>query len=170
MISNITHSELYRDLVVEHARAPRMSGRLEKPFQHVQLENSLCGDRIELWLRMSAGGTVDEIRHTTEGCALCIAAASMMCVRVVGLQMPEIAGVHAMFSALVTGESDNEALGDLLSFAGLANYPSRRRCALLPWEALQAALVSAIDEAPKSQVHTKMGVSAVAIADTSRDS
>ncbi|MEO8459727.1 MAG: Fe-S cluster assembly sulfur transfer protein SufU [Dokdonella sp.] len=157
MTSDVSHGELYRDIIIEHARAPRGLGRLGSPCRHARVHNTLCGDRIDLWLQLSTDRRISKICHETEGCALCIAAASMLCVRVVGARACEIASMHTKFSALVAGESDEHELGDLRAFAGLASYSSRRRCALLPWEALQSALVADIDD----DAHSHAGVGMV---------
>ncbi|MDA2986810.1 MAG: SUF system NifU family Fe-S cluster assembly protein, partial [Actinomycetota bacterium] len=40
-------------------------------------------------------------------------------------------------------EPDEEVLGDGVAFVGVAKYPARIKCALLPWMALQDAQVKA---------------------------
>jgi nitrogen fixation NifU-like protein len=46
--------------------------------------------------------------------------------------------------------SDNGAglSGDLAAFGGVSQYPSRIRCATLPWKTLRAALEAAPGTAP----------------------
>ena len=44
---------------------------------------------------------------------------------------------------IMTGKGDEEGLGKLAVFAGVHKFPSRVKCAILPWHTLHAALNSA---------------------------
>ena len=58
-----------------------------------------------------------------------------------GLDAAQAAEIEEGLAALVHGESVPVQLdGRLQAFAPLAELPSRRRCALLAWEALREAL------------------------------
>ena len=65
---------------------------------------------------------------------------------------------HAAFTEMVTGrgqvEPDEELLEDGVAFAGVARYPARVKCALLPWMAFKdAAARAAADEADQEVRH-----------------
>lgn len=49
----------------------------------------------------------------------------------------------ARFAAMMSGDRDaamDESLGDLRALSGVARYPMRIKCALLPWQALEAGI------------------------------
>jgi len=62
-----------------------------------------------------------------------------------------VAGIHEAFVALMQGrgqvEPDEDVLGDGIAFAGVAKFPARVKCALLPWMAFKDAAVRAGVEA-----------------------
>ena len=139
MSTTESFAALYRELVLDHGRAPRHVGALPDHTHRAEAVNALCGDRVVLELRLDARGHIETLRHHTEGCLLCTASASLMADDVTGR---DAAAVAARLLALQTAirRGDGEDLGELGALAGVSAHPARHRCVLLPWEALQAAL------------------------------
>jgi nitrogen fixation protein NifU and related proteins len=135
------YQSLYRDLVLAHAREPRHAAPVPPPYLRAEVHNTLCGDRVGISLKLDAHGRIAAIGHDGEGCALCVASASLMCEHVLGSDRAAVMQVHAALQPMLQGDqADDAVLGDLAALAGVAAYPSRRRCVLLPWEALLQAL------------------------------
>ena len=134
-------TELYGEMVVEHKRAPRNFGALAAPTHQARGHNPQCGDELEVQLEVD-GGTLKNIRYRGQGCAICIASASMMSEAVKGRTVEHAAQLQQRFRAVLTGQLEPEAadLGKLVSLAGVGRYPSRIKCALLGWHALMHAL------------------------------
>jgi len=134
-------NDLYQEVVLEHKRAPRNFGHLEQPTHQAQGTNPSCGDRISVELQL-AGGTVEDIRFTGQACAICMASTSMMTEAVKGREVAAAQQLQQHFRAVLTGEEDPEEapLGKLVSLAGVRQYPSRIKCALLGWHALMHAI------------------------------
>jgi len=133
---------LYRDIVLDHHRAPRRHGALAAPSHACDGVNALCGDSLRLELRVEHGRIVD-YRFRGECCAITTATASLLGERVQGLAVESIAPLQQAFAELIAGGAADPALGDLAALAELARYPARRKCALLPWAALSGALAGA---------------------------
>jgi nitrogen fixation NifU-like protein len=139
----MTASSLYQEIVLEHSRAPRNFGGLEAHTHAADGDNPLCGDALRFELRV-IDERIAEIRFRGEGCAIARATASMLSERVAGLGAAETAILETSFARVVSGEIDSDAtLGDLNALAALAKYPTRRKCALLPFATLRAALAGA---------------------------
>ena len=136
------YQNLYRDLVLAHAREPRHAAPVPPPCLQAEAHNTLCGDCVGISLKLDADGRIAAIGHDGEGCVLCVASASLMCEHVLGNDRAAVMLTHAALQPVLhgDGEGDDAALGDLVALAGVAAYPSRRRCVLLPWEALLQAL------------------------------
>ena len=141
MDSDDAFAALYRNAVLDHGRAPRATGALAAPTHRSALHNALCGDRIDLDLQLDARGCIVALAHRTCGCLLCTASASLMAEAVQGLDAPAAA---ARRDALCVGiqRGNGEGLGALGALTGVSATPSRHRCVLLPWEALDAALAA----------------------------
>ena len=132
--------ELYQRAILGHNRKPRNTGPLDKA-PHAEGNNPICGDRVTVYV-----GIADDVvtRATFEGlgCAICIASASLMTESVRGKTLQEVAALSGRLRDLVTGAPDSplDDLGDLTALAGVRRFPVRAMCALLPWQALHAAL------------------------------
>jgi len=133
-------SELYQRIVLEHSRAPRHFGALIAPTHQSEGANPLCGDTLHVELRV-VDGRVVEIAFRGEACAIAKATASMLGEAAARLDADGVAQLEARFARLICGELEgDDTLGDLNALAALAHYPSRRKCALLPFATLRAAL------------------------------
>jgi nitrogen fixation protein NifU and related proteins len=138
---NETLDGLYEDVVLEHKRAPRHFGTLPEATHSARGRNPQCGDEVQVQLRLE-GGTVRDVCFNGQGCAICMASASMMTEAVLGRDEEAVRAMHEHFRAVLTGQEEPGAapLGKLVSLAGVRRYPSRIKCALLGWHALMHAL------------------------------
>ena len=135
--------DLYQEVILDHNKRPRNFGVLEGGSQAAG-HNPMCGDRVSVYVRMESG-RVAEARFTGNGCAISKASASMMTEAVTGHTAEEVRGMFSTFQEMVTGkcEADDEKVGKLVVLSGVSEYPSRVKCAMLAWHALQAAIEGA---------------------------
>jgi nitrogen fixation NifU-like protein len=133
--------DLYQDLVLEHKRAPRHFGALDAPTNEARGRNPQCGDDVRVQLRVDDDRVAD-VAFEGQGCAICIASASMMSEAVMKQDLDTVRALHERFRAVLTGAAEPEEsnLGKLVSLAGVRRYPNRIKCALLGWHALMHAL------------------------------
>jgi nitrogen fixation NifU-like protein len=133
-------AELYQKLLVDHGKRPRNFGPLPGADRSAEGGNPLCGDELTLRLKLS-GERIERIAFEGAGCAVCLASASLLTLAVKGSLPHEATRLAAEVAALVEGRGvDQAALGDLIALSGVARFPARRKCALLAWRALEAAL------------------------------
>ena len=135
-------SALYQELILDHYRRPRNKGTLEHPTHAVSLTNPLCGDEIDLQLRVE-GGVIKDVGFVGRGCSISQASASMMTQLLKDHTLAEAVGLAGRMSAMMQGDeaaARDKALGDLRALAGVAKFPVRIKCALLPWNALSDAV------------------------------
>ena len=135
---------LYQERILEHYRKPRNMGPLQGATSSAKQSNPLCGDSVEVYV-VVASDVVTRAGFTGEGCSIMRATASMMTELVRGKTLRELRELSRGFTRVISGNGDakdSEALGDLSAFSTLHRVPARARCAMLPWEALEAALGS----------------------------
>jgi nitrogen fixation NifU-like protein len=136
----MTAAVLYTRTVLEHQRAPRNFGLLEGHSHAADGANPLCGDTLHVEL-VCDGERVRAMRFRGDACAIAIAAASMLSELVVGMSAADIVRIEATFARLVAGEIErDESLAQLNTMRELAHHPARRKCALLAFATLRAAL------------------------------
>jgi nitrogen fixation protein NifU and related proteins len=133
--------ELYRDVILDHNRAPRNYGRLEPADAAADGHNPLCGDKLHVTLRLQ-GESVADVRFEGQGCAISVASASLMSEAIKGHSRAEVDALYQRVHALLTGRAppNGSDLGKLLALAGVAEFPARVKCASLCWHTLHAAL------------------------------
>ena len=115
---------IYKETILDHYRHPRNYGDLPNANARAKDSNVLCGDVVEMQLRIDAN-RIDEARFRGEGCAISIATASMLTEFAKGKSIREI-----------------KKLGkeELIKLLGADPGPGRIECALLGLEVLKAAI------------------------------
>lgn len=135
--------DLYQELILDHQRRPRNFKVLEPHDRSVRGHNPLCGDELVLFLKLD-GGVVTDVGFQGTGCAISKASASMMTERIKGRTIEEVNDVFRRFHHMLTvgdaSEEDQEALGKLVVFGGVREFPARVKCATLSWQTLMSAL------------------------------
>jgi nitrogen fixation NifU-like protein len=149
--------DLYREIILDHYRAPRNRGELPVPPAHrVEGFNPLCGDEVVLFLEVE-GGVVKDVKIAGQGCSISQASTSMMSAAVKGKPVAEARKLIQAFKALMSiheskigGESedveleadelDGVRLGDLEALQGVVKFPVRIKCATLAWNTLAQGL------------------------------
>ncbi len=140
---------LYQEIILDHYKNPHHAG-LREPFEaEVHHVNPTCGDEVTLRVHVS-DGTVSDVSYDAVGCSISQAATSVMTDLVIGKSVDEAMKVHGEFLTLMQGkgtvEPDEDVLEDGIAFAGVAKFPARVKCALLPWMAWKDATNRALEE------------------------
>lgn len=117
-------TDIYKETILDHYRHPRNYGDLPDANAHARDANNLCGDVIEMQVRVNAN-MINDVRFRGEGCAISIATASMLTEFSKGKTVPEV-----------------KKLGkdDLIRLLGADPGPARIECALLALGVLKAAM------------------------------
>ena len=135
-------SDLYQEILLEHNLRPRNFRNLEDATHHADGFNPLCGDQISLQLRCCEG-KVEDACFQGHGCAISRASASLLTQAIKGGTSEEARAMFDEFHRMLTepdAELDYDLLGDLEMLAGVIAYPTRIKCAILPWHTLKAAM------------------------------
>jgi len=137
-------SALYQELILDHYRRPRNKGTLEQPTHSAALNNPLCGDEIDLQLRLE-GDVIKDVRFVSRGCSISQAAASMMSQIVKEKRLVDALALGDRMTAMMHGDqgaATDKTLGDSRALSGVSKFPVRVKCAMLPWNALKEATKS----------------------------
>jgi nitrogen fixation NifU-like protein len=134
-------NKLYDDVVMDHIK----NARNYRPLADAELWaaglNVLCGDSMTVYVKLG-GEAIAETGFQCECCGVSMASASIMTEAVIGRALGEVKALHEAVVTALEGGADT--LGDWDAGRAIVEavraYPSRRRCALLPWVTLAAAL------------------------------
>lgn len=136
-------SALYQEMILDHYRKPRNKGTMENADRTVAMRNPLCGDEVDLQVKLSPD-SIEDVKFTGRGCSISQASASMMTQLVKGKSPSEAEDLRKKFRQMIMGDqslASDASLGSLRSLVGVSRFPARVRCALLAWNALEKAII-----------------------------
>jgi nitrogen fixation protein NifU and related proteins len=130
----------YDEFVMDHIKNARNYRVLENADHELPAVNPMCGDRMAVQISI-ARGCVEDAAFQCECCGISMASASMMTEWVRGRSLEEAVRYArdlverlADHGDAVPGENSDM---ERALFAIVREYPSRARCAALPWRALE---------------------------------
>lgn len=120
--------QIYRELILELYRHPLNYGTIENADAHAKDSNPLCGDEVEIFIKIDKEGKILEVKHNSHGCAISQASTSLLTEMLKGKTIQEAASLDK--SSILKALGDPE-LGSV-----------RIKCALLPLKVLKLAAYS----------------------------
>ena len=135
-------SALYQEVILDHYRRPRNRGTLAEPTGSASLRNPLCGDEVYVQVTVQDGRVAD-VKFGGRGCSISQASASMMTELVKGRTPDEVHALGERFAKMIRGDAEaakDQALGQARALSGVSRFPTRVRCALIAWEAMERAV------------------------------
>ena len=150
--------QLYQDIILEHGKSPRNFGKCEKYTHKAKGHNPLCGDQVQVYLKLNNEKKVEDLTFEGSGCAISIASTSIMTELVKGKSSETTKKIVYDFlnmikntSEIKSNDLDEDQKTKIMSLSGVKQYPMRVKCATLAWHTLN----SAIDE-KKDEVNTEI--------------
>ncbi|MGD0751727.1 MAG: Fe-S cluster assembly sulfur transfer protein SufU [Anaerolineales bacterium] len=117
--------DLYRELIIDHYKNPQYRGHLDPNDIHFEDDNPLCGDHIEVTLRVDGEGKVTDGRFDGKGCAISQASADLLIESIIGKPVEDVKKLSKQ---------------DVLDLLGIELGPVRLKCALLSLKVLKAGV------------------------------
>jgi nitrogen fixation protein NifU and related proteins len=150
--------ELYQDIILEHGKSPRNFGKCKNYNHEAKGHNPLCGDQVQVYMKLNENKKVEELTFEGSGCAISIASTSIMTELVKGKTFKSAKNIVDEFLKMIkTGENikTNELNEDqktkIMSLSGVKQYPMRVKCATLSWHTLVSAM-----EGNEKEVNTEI--------------
>lgn len=117
--------DLYREVIIEHYKNPSYRGKLDPHDISFADNNPLCGDHIQIDLRVNAEGIVTEAMFDGHGCAISQASADLLMEEIIGKSLESVKKMNKQ---------------DILDLLGIDLGPVRLKCALLSLKVLKAGV------------------------------
>lgn len=134
---------MYQEALLAHHRAPQNRREIESPSGRAARKNPVCGDEITVMVVLD-GDIVRDVSFGGRGCSIATASASMMTTAVCGFPVAQALAVADAVDRMLHASAESEAEAalpeSLTPLRGVAPFPGRHGCALLPWQALREAL------------------------------
>lgn len=116
---------IYKENILDHYKNPRNKGSLENSdIKHIEF-NPLCGDQIEITIKLD-GRKISDMKFSGHGCAVSQSSASMLTEKVKSLNLND--------AEKITKE-------DIIEMLGIPISPTRLKCALLCLDTLKNGIL-----------------------------
>lgn len=117
--------DLYREVIIEHYKNPSYRGHLDPHDFSFEDSNPLCGDHIQIDLRVDENNQVTDARFDGHGCAISQASADLLLESIIGKSTDDVKKMGKQ---------------DILDMLGIDLGPVRLKCALLSLKVLKAGV------------------------------
>jgi len=131
---------LYQEKILAFARSSRESEVVADADATATVSNPVCGDRVEVRLKLDENNIVTAASTDVRGCALCEAGAGLFVNMAPGLESASLSGLHANFSGWLAGGDENDVSPPMQDFHPVRNIRNRHKCVLLAFEAAARAV------------------------------
>ena len=130
--------ELYQEIILEHGKNPRNLRKAEGFNKNAKGNNPLCGDNVNVYLKLNGQKIVEDASFEGSGCAISMASASIMTDLIKGKNEHEAKEIVEDFLGMIkeNPELKSEYLSEdektkLMCLSGVKQYPMRVKCAHL---------------------------------------
>jgi nitrogen fixation NifU-like protein len=119
-------ADIYKELILDYYRNPRNFGKLDRFDISSHDTNPLCGDEIDIQIKVGDGNKIEQIKFFGKGCAISQASASMLTELAKGKDLTWVKQL---------------AKEDILKMLGTPDLgPTRIKCALLGMKVLKTGV------------------------------
>ena len=131
---------LYQEKILAFARSSRENEVVPDADATATVSNPVCGDRVEVRLKLDENNIVTAASTDVRGCALCEAGAGLFVNMAPGLESASLSRLHANFSGWLAGDDEKDVSSPMQDFHPVRNIRNRHKCVLLAFEAAARAV------------------------------
>ncbi len=122
----MSSEQMYQEIILDYFRNPRNKGVIEGTHAHAHDVNTSCGDEMTITLAVD-NDTITDAKFDGSGCAISLAAASMLAESLVGKTVKQAATMDKQ---------------EVLTMLNVPISGMRLKCALLGYKVMKMALVA----------------------------
>ena len=134
--------ELRREIILDNYQNPMNKGLLNDPhYVRENTNNESCIDNLDIEIKV-----IEDIRFDGEACAISTSATSIMIKMLVGKSVNEARKILQNYDNMIEEKPyERGLLGELVVFDEIYKQPNRKKCALLPRDAI-VKMLNRLDE------------------------
>ncbi len=139
--------ELYQEIILDHGKNPRNKGKCHNFNRDAKAHNTLCGDKVHIYVRLENNEKIKDLSFEGEGCAISLASASILTDILKGKDLALTKKISENFLNMIKNKTKitlnsltEDQVTTITSLSGVQNFPMRVKCATMAWHALLSAL------------------------------
>ncbi len=117
---------IYKENILDHYKDPRNKGSIENPDIKHREFNPLCGDQIEITIKLNGNKSIKDIKFSGHGCAISQSSASMLTERVKDMSLED---------------ANKVSKEDIIEMLSIPISPTRLKCAILSLDTLKNGIL-----------------------------
>ncbi len=131
-------ANLKREIILDNYNNPQNKGLVDdNSYKKVNSRNESCVDNITVSAKVEGDKIVD-VKFDGDACAICTSCSSVMTKELKGKTIDEAELIIDNFNRMINElPYDEELLGELNIYNEVYKQPSRKKCALLPMDAMK---------------------------------
>lgn len=133
--------ETRREIILDNYQNPMNKGLVDDDSYILKnTNNESCIDNIDMMLK-SEDGIIKDIVFDGEACAICTSATSIIIRNLIGKSLEDAEKIIQNYQNMINEkEYDQNLLGELNVYDEIYMQPNRKKCALLPSDAVEKIL------------------------------
>ena len=134
-------SNLKREIIVDNYQNPVNRKKIDDDsFIVASTISDSCIDNITLYVKFK-GDIIMDIYFDGEACAITTSATSIMIKMFIGRTIDYANKIMENYYSMIDeGKYDEELLGELNAYDGIAKQPNRKKCAIFPFETFKKVI------------------------------
>ena len=135
-------NDLRRTIIIDNFQNPTNKKTIEDDsFINANTHSDSCIDNVTLFVKFN-GDIIEDVYFDGEACAITTSATSIMIQKIIGKTIDEaLALMDNYYNMLDEKEYDSDSLEELNAYDEMYKQPSRKKCAMLPFETLRKAIL-----------------------------
>ncbi len=133
--------ETKREIILDNYQNPMNKGLKEDDsYIFENTNNESCIDNIDMMMKVE-NKVIKDILFDGEACAICTSATSIIIRSLIGKTLEEAEAIIVNYQNMINEkEYDKDLLGELNVYDDIYLQPNRKKCALLPSDAVEKIL------------------------------
>ena len=133
--------EVKREIILDNYQNPMNKGLKEDDsYIFENTNNESCIDNIDIMMKVE-NNIIKDILFDGEACEICTSATSIIIKSLIGKTLEEAESIIVNYQNMINEqEYDKELLGELNVYDDIYMQPNRKKCALLPSNAVEKIL------------------------------
>lgn len=116
---------LYKQNIIDHYKHPKNFGKIVNFDTHTRVENTSCGDELDLYMVFDEFDKVSEVKFEARGCAISVATMSLLSEKLLGMTRDELSKI---------------SIDEVIGLVGMTQDSGRIKCSLIAHEAVMKSL------------------------------
>ncbi len=139
--------ELYQEIILDHAKNPRNKGKCDGYNHDAKAHNTLCGDKVHIFVKLDKDKNIKGLSFEGEGCAISLASASILTDILKDKDLSFTKKIVEDFLNMLKNKTKirinsltEDQITTINSLSGVQEFPMRIKCATMAWHTILSAL------------------------------